>query len=548
MPDELVLDLPTVSELVRLRMLAEDSRRRSEDTSEAGRHLALISLDGACEYALWLAGRAHGAKFKERSSRSDMVSTLKSLLGERWKLQGWPGVEQLHRARNNAQHAAVAIDPIQLPQWRDAAWAFIDSLCTVAFERSLNQIVLADAVRDPSLHDLLRRSEEALIEDPLLAFTLATAAFGQARLKWRVQRRRKEFVVTPAGTLVRADPTAAVRSDLQALDNFLEVQMFANDAGECVWLEHAREEQQETGWTPPPDEARRALLFAASWIVRWEIFNLGYPLDKWQAHRDSIHPPEIGESKQPLLWLNESRFFEEVPGRPARGVVLFQLANVPGRGRPPWGPLLEQAVVEGAAEAGLSSALADTIWHQSGTLLLWITLGHDSKVVAGIVRQAVDRAYTRYISQHADAEQRERQRLEAESALRDVVFAARSDLSLFGAVTVQADKESGTQDWLGCVELRLGAAGQAELRSVVNIFRGARGVLAKTDRFDNGVAFDLFELTDDNNQVLARAICSCEEEVQHLRDHAAKQRLAFQTFVEGLRQELGEPPEGMPLA
>lgn len=112
MPDELVLDLPTVSELVRLRMLAEDSRRRSEDTSEAGRHLALISLDGACEYALWLAGRAHGAKFKERSSRSDMVSTLKSLLGERWKLQGWPGVEQLHRARNNAQHAAVAIDPM----------------------------------------------------------------------------------------------------------------------------------------------------------------------------------------------------------------------------------------------------------------------------------------------------------------------------------------------------------------------------------------------------------------------------------------------------
>ena len=51
-------------ELVRLRMLAEDSRRRSEDTSEAGRHLALISLDGACEYALWLAGRAHGAEIQ----------------------------------------------------------------------------------------------------------------------------------------------------------------------------------------------------------------------------------------------------------------------------------------------------------------------------------------------------------------------------------------------------------------------------------------------------------------------------------------------------
>jgi hypothetical protein len=46
-------------------MLAEDARRRAMDNSDAGRHIALIALDGACEYALWLAARTHGVPFKE---------------------------------------------------------------------------------------------------------------------------------------------------------------------------------------------------------------------------------------------------------------------------------------------------------------------------------------------------------------------------------------------------------------------------------------------------------------------------------------------------
>ncbi len=91
--------------------------------------------------------------------------------------------------------------------------------------------------------------------------------------------------------------------------------MFANDASEYIWLEHAREEQEDTGWMPPPEEARRALLFATSWIVRWEIFNLGYPVDHWEAHRDSIQPPIIGQGRTPLLWIKEVSFSEEVPGR-----------------------------------------------------------------------------------------------------------------------------------------------------------------------------------------------------------------------------------------
>lgn len=47
-------DFPSVAALIRLGVLAEDARRRATtDTSEAGRHLALIGLDGACEYAIF---------------------------------------------------------------------------------------------------------------------------------------------------------------------------------------------------------------------------------------------------------------------------------------------------------------------------------------------------------------------------------------------------------------------------------------------------------------------------------------------------------------
>ncbi len=525
-------------------MLAEDARRRTDDISDPGRHLALIALDGACEYALWLAGGAHGAKFKnERPSRHDQISMLKSLLGERWKVQGLGGVEQLHRARNDAQHAAVATDPMQLPQWRDAAWAFIDSLCMAAFERSLDDIVLADAVRDPSLHDLLRCSEGALIDDPLVAFTLATAAFRQARERWRVQRKPEQFALAPAGTLLMADPTAAVRSDLRALDDFLEVQMFANDAGEYIWLRRACEEQETAGWTPTPEDSRRALLFAASWIVRWEIFDLGYPLDRWEAHRESIQPPVIGESGKPLVWFKEASLTDEAPGQPARCVMQIQLANVPDRGRGPWGPILERALADAAAEAALSNAFARAFWSYSGILLLWVNLGHDPKIVASIVRRAVDLGYERHTQQHSDAEQRERQRLEAESAFREIVFAARSDLGLFHAVTIETDKQSGTYDSLVCLELRIGDAVQAELHSVVDIFRGAGGVLAKTDRLENGVAFNVFALTEENQRTLTQAIRSCEDQVRNLRNHSAKQRLAFQTFVAGIQRQLGKPPE-----
>jgi hypothetical protein len=273
-------DLPTASGLVRLRLLAEDARRRADDTSDVGRHLALVALDGACEYVLWLASREHAVAVKERAGVPDLYSAVKDALAG-WKVRGWRGVSQMHQARNVAQHAGVAPDADQLPDWADATIAFIDSLCMAAFGTRLAQILLADVVRDESLRTQLRWSEEQLSENPGQSFLLTVGAFDEARRRWRAQRSLPGFAPSPGGH--RRQPSLA--PPLPEVDEFLEVEPFAGDFGEYTWLRRARQEHEHAGWVPDVREARRALSFVAGWIVRWEIFDQGYPLDRWEAHR-----------------------------------------------------------------------------------------------------------------------------------------------------------------------------------------------------------------------------------------------------------------------
>ncbi len=525
-------------------MVAEDARRRAADTSAPGRHLALIALDGACEYAVWLAARTRGITFKRsRPSLYEHVEALLEALGANgWTAPGRQGVEQLHRARNEAQHSAVAPDPAHMPDWLDAAWAFIDSLCLAVFGRALDEIVLADAVRDSSLHDQLRRSEEALATDPLVAFTLAVAAFREAREKWRAQRKPQQQIGSPLGGYLRLpDATSDIRGQLQDLDDFLEVQMFANDAGEYIWLRRTREEHELVGWAPTVVEARRALLFASSWIVRWEIFDRGYPVARWEAHRASIHPPETHGGAKPEIQWAQTVLLDEAPGRPARCVVYAQLANVPDRGRGPWPPILQRAVADAAGEADAEARILDAYWHYSGLLQLEADLGCDPNAVADIMLRAVEVAYERYVAQVIEKERRELQRQQVEKDFRDVIVAKSDGLGIFADVRLEMDERWGTNDWLVFLRLRVGEAGQHALLNCLDILRDALTVHGKVALVEDRIAFQVFELNDESKQQLTEALSRCEDQVRHLREHYALQQLAFQTFAAGIRDRFGEP-------
>jgi hypothetical protein len=545
MSDVPAQDFPTVSALVRLRMLAEDARRRAMDTSDAGRHVALIALDGACEYALWLAARTHGMPFKrERPSLSEQYRALKLALDKpRWEPLGWPAVEQLHRARNDAQHAAVVADAAQLPLWSDAAWAFIDSLCRAAFRVPLAEILLADAVRDPELRSYLRWSEEALTVERGRAFRLALQAFDRARERWRAQHERLEFVPPAAGPLVRPDPLRQVEGKFRQLDALLEIQPFANDIGEYFWLRQARQEFESARWPPSEEDERRALQFVVGWIVRWEIFDRGYPDDDWAEHRDSLGPPTTGDGTELEILGSHTELLPEVPGQGARQIaVYFQLANVPGRGRAPWGEFLHQTLLAAAREAGAPGMFAHVGWDIEGLLELHVALGSDPATVGAIARSAFDLAVECYSQHLTESERSEEDREGIETAFRELIFSARSDLQFFNDVTVVADDWMNTNGWIVFIHLAEGVGGGEEITQALDIFRDAARTLPKLHMRDGHIAFQACELTAETEQGIRDAVERSEGQVRHLRDIRAVQGQSYKEFFTSIREQFGNLP------
>jgi hypothetical protein len=542
-------DFPTVSALVRLRMLSEDARRRTTDTSDAGRHLALIGLDGACEYALWLAARTHGISLKSDlpSFPAQYHALVGALTSPRWEPVGWPAVEQLHRARNGAQHAALAADPAQLPIWSDAAWAFIDSLCQAAFRVPLTAILLSNAVRNSELRTYLRWSEEALASGPAQAFDLALEAFDQARRKWRAQRDLSEFAPSPVGPLGRPSPLRGAEDKFRELDVLLEVQPFASDIGEYFWLRRARQEFTAARWPPSEDDVRRSLLFVTSWIVRWEIFDQGYPEDQWEAHREGIEPPVVGDGEKIQILGSHSELLPELPGDGARKVAMyFPLANVPGRGRAPWGELLREALTESARDATEPGLFAHVGWDIGGTLELRVALASNPVTVGAILIKALDLAGERYDERLAEAERSEQSRKESETAFAELVASARSELPFFGDVEVVRDEWLNTHGWIVFIRLIEGAAAGEEVSHAVEIFRGAARSLQGVHLRQGAIAFQSCDITESVEDGIREAIKRCEEQVEHLRAIRSQQIQMFREFAASIRDRFGQLPDDGP--
>lgn len=525
------------SALVRLRLVTDDAARRADDTSEAGRHLALIALDGACEYALWLASRAQNVPLKkERAGVPELYSAVKAALAS-WQVVGWPSVNQMHQARNLAQHAGVAPDVGQLPTWRDAVIAFINSLCLAAFNFPLAEIMLANAVRDPELRARLRCSEQEVAENPGQAFALALGAFDKARARWRAQRDAQ--VSAPSAQLVPSTPPEPPLGDVSDL---LEVQLFAGDAGEYIWLRRARQEHKWADWTPSPEQARRALLFVTGWIVRWEIFDQGYPAELWEAHREAMTPPTAGDGQTPQILGAEASFQLENPWRPARHVIHFQLANVLERGRSPWDVLLSTALNDCASAVQQPSMFAAIQWVVTGVLIVLVDLGHDPEVVANVVVRAVALASQRHRDRLAESAEREQERSQLEVALREIVHSARDEkLGLFGEVRVADDEWIGTDGLLALLEIRGGD--HREIEQTLDIFRNATSAFPNLHQRNHQIAFSVTQLSSELEESLPTAIADAERQAKHVRKHKAAQAQAIEAFATSVGRRFGSLPD-----
>ncbi len=534
-------DLPTARALVRLRFALEHATALARDPSEPAAHTAIVALDGVVEHALWLAARAYGSELKQSANRHDLLNKVRQALaaaGKPWQSAGTASVDQLHRARNDAQHAAVQFDPAQLPDWSTGASAFIDGLVAAAFGRPLSDVTLADAVRGPGLADLLRRAEQdiELPESDAAAFLLICAAFDEARRRWREQQthvygQRNELMFQselPALGMLERDV-----SQHERLADFLEVVPFASDLGEYSWFLATRR-QQKYGWTPEPADSRRALVFVSGWVVRWEVFDRGYPLERWQEHFESVAPPLVGDGSTTEIIGGEALLTSEDPGRPARCHLLFTLANVPDRARGPWGHWLVQALADAANELHEDLRFDHARLSLTGQLLLICQLGYEADAVFRVVTRGVERADERYRDWSDSEALRSRELRRLKDAFSQVIFSARQGLALFASVEVTERGADGKPIvWLG---FNFGDSKFEELGLCTQGFQSAGGVLASAGTLQDHVVFDAFELTTEKEVLLRDTVQRCEEIVLARRTDYSQRVLEFQLFQNRLAE------------
>jgi hypothetical protein len=547
------MDLPTAQSLVRLRLLAEDAARRASDISEAGRHQALVALDGACEHSLWLAARQDGIRLTQKQ-QSGLPALHSAIVEHRpgWMLRGWSGVNQMHEARNGAQHAGVAPDVQQLVAWADAAIGFIDSLCVAAFNTELKDIVLASAVRDPGLRALLTRAEGSVADETPQSFRTAEQAFEIARGRWRTQRNAAVPATSPTYVepILASDESrmiAGLTETVASMEDWLEVQPFAGDLSEYIWFRRVGRERASVGWVPEVDDARRALVFAVGWIVRWEIFSFGYPEERWQGYRDGIEPPTRGDGSTVTVIGGQANMTLEAPGQPARNLLYLQLANVPNRGRPPWETVLQQAIADGMR--GLRTEQDEPVflrayWNDSGVLAVVVNLDTDATVVADVLERAVFVAAQRFAESVADFDKKESKRRVLEERLRVLFLEADQELAVFGEPIVLPDDWLGTLGFMAFIPIRAAAVGgdSQETYFAENAFGDQRLQLPNFHWRDNGLAFTLTDLTDEMEAAIRTSAANADQSVARLRELRTKQTLTHTQFADRITERFGALP------
>ncbi|HEY3946078.1 MAG TPA: hypothetical protein VGL78_12695 [Solirubrobacteraceae bacterium] len=176
--------------LIRLRAMLERAYREAKGSSESSRQIALVTLDGACEYAIRYSAHYRGLALKPQAGFHEGIREVQKLRG--WRSTGpagLRGVIELHGARNQVQHMGLLPDRELMSNWVMDTEAFIQELVKVAFNVQLGDVMLAEAIRDVELRSLLNEAERALnAEDTTKAFLITDQAFLQARGRWREQR------------------------------------------------------------------------------------------------------------------------------------------------------------------------------------------------------------------------------------------------------------------------------------------------------------------------------------------------------------------------
>ena len=516
--------------LVRLRTFLEHALKLAEDRSEPGRHSALVALDGVCEYALFLSGHHVGIQVKERAGFVEMLNALEQKLAS-WRRDGRRSVLQMRGARNQAQHAGALPDADHMPDWADAAEAFVRSLVEAAFDVSLSDVLLAEAILNDTLRAQIAAAEQALAQtEPRAAFESAVAALSEARRRWRDQQS-DAYDYMPTSAPFSDDPRWLEAS--QRGEDYADIGVFASDLGEYHRLIATRRQVAE-GVPVTEDDARRTLLFAYDWILRWQRFDAQYPRDRWREHWQTLRPLTAGDGTTPSIVGIDVKGAMQL-GESQRNHLVVRVSNVPEQGRGTWGTEIDGVLANVLARHHLESLSI-----QAGIQQLWIgelTFFLDpvltSEVAASLLKETVEQLTEGYESRRIEAGERDAQA----QAVADRFGKIFADIApeLLGGVRAQRELHRDGElvillvDFNGSLE---------ELHQVASIFNSRGGQLANASVRDASLVFNAFVPEGDALQKLTDALDASITQVAHVRDFAARREAERVALEDGLARVL----------
>ncbi len=424
-----------------------------------------------------------------------------------------------------------------MSHWVLDAEAFIQELVKVAFGVQLDDVMLADAIRDSELRTLLSQAERTLnVGDATKAFLIADQAFLHARGQWREQygeaRREDSGVGASGAVVVPATPSDPV--------DHLEVQVFATDMSRYTQLLTTRRHLQIGGPEPDEAEARSALLFVFDWILSWEIFVAGYPVGRYTEYWQSIGPPQLDDGGPPrIAWHVHSYRLEAGAGREKEYEMILQLANIPSWRASTWGLDFSEALASAETELGHTTLGISSSIDVRGLLRVRVAVSADPKDVALVLNRAVDIATERY--ERRDEDMRAARARAAE--LRESYAAVLRDVAtggVFGEATVTPELSSmGIRYTVG---LTVPSATLSELNTATSIFSGQGGYLAATSQQAGKIVFEAFPLEEKALELLLKAIEGTEEEILRYRNIAVEHERERQSFTQQIENLLGSAP------
>jgi hypothetical protein len=524
--------------LVRLRAMLERALREAKDSSEPSRQIALVTLDGACEYAIRFSAHHRGLALKPHAGFHEGIREVQKLPG--WKStgpSGLRGVIELHEARNQVQHMGLLPDRELMSNWVMDAEVFIYELVKVAFDFQLGDAMLAEAIRDPDLRTSLSEAERALnADDATRAFLITDQAFLKARERWREQhgQARREDSGVGVSSAVRFPATPS-----DPLDH-LEVQVFATDMSRYTQLLTTRRHLEIGGPEPDEVEARSAMLFVFDWIISWEVFDTGYPAERYTEHWKSVGSPQLDDGGPPrIAWHIQSYRLEVGAGREEEYEMLLQLANIPSWRTGTWGLDFSEALASAETELGHTTLGIFPSIDVRGLLRVRIAVSADPKDVALVLNRAVDIATERY--ERRDEDMRAARAKAAE--LRESYAAVLRDVAtggVFGEATVTPELSStGIRYTVG---LTVSSAKPSELNTATSIFSGQGGYLAASSQQAGKIVFEAFPLEEKTLEHLRKAIKGSEEEILRYRNIALEHERERQSFTQQIENLLGSAP------